>query len=116
MDQINRVSASFIILTMGSPRHYADTIYQQFVTLDCPLDSAVLQLSSFEQSLLEQEHVILNSPSTTGGSEMGRLRAILDPVRVLAGWLEEIIYEAMVSPACLREKYLRRELAFLKDD
>ncbi len=47
---------------------------------------------------------------------MGRLRAVLDPVRLLAGWLEEMLYEAMVSPACLREKYLRRELAFLKDD
>ncbi len=121
MGQINSIFASFIILTMGSPKHYADTIYQQFITLDCPqglLDSAVLQVSSFEQSLLEQERIILNlnSPSTTSGSEMGRLHAVLDPVRLLACWLEEIIYEAMVSLACLREKYLRRELAFLKDN
>ncbi|KAK0234400.1 hypothetical protein EDD85DRAFT_843698 [Armillaria nabsnona] len=116
MDQIDHIFASFVILTMGSPKHYADTVYQRFVTLDCPLDSALLHVSSFEQSLLEQERVILNSPSTTGGSEMGKLRAVLDPVRLLAGWLEEIIYEAMVSPACLREKHLRRELAFLKDD
>ncbi len=116
MDQINCISASSIILTMGSPKHYADTIYQRFVALDRPLDSALLHVSSFEQSLLEQERVILNSPSTTGGSEMGRLRAVLESIRLLAGWLEEIIYEAVVSPACLREKYLRRELAFLKDD
>ncbi|PBK98131.1 hypothetical protein ARMGADRAFT_1161659 [Armillaria gallica] len=121
IDQINSIFASLIILTMGSPKHYADTIYQQFVTLDCPqglLDSAVLQVTSFEQSLLEQERVILNSnsPSTTGGSAMGRLRAVLDPVRLLAGWLEEMLYENKVSPACLRGKYLRRELAFLKDD
>ncbi|SJL00966.1 uncharacterized protein ARMOST_04280 [Armillaria ostoyae] len=117
MDQINRISASFIILTMGSPKHYADTAYQRFVALGCPraLDSAVLQLSSFEQSLLEQERIILNSPSTTG-REMGRLRTVLNPVHLLASWLEEMLYEAMVSPACLREKYLRRELAFLKDD
>ncbi|PBK66604.1 hypothetical protein ARMSODRAFT_1021405 [Armillaria solidipes] len=119
MEQINSISASFIILTMGSPKHYADTIYQQFVTLDFPqglLDSAILDMSSFEQSLLKQERVILHSPSITGGSEMGRLRAVLDPVRLLAGWLEEMIYEAMVSPARLREKYLRKDLAFLKDD
>ncbi|PBK98173.1 hypothetical protein ARMGADRAFT_1075040 [Armillaria gallica] len=101
---------------MGSPKHYADTVYQRFVTLDCSLNSALLHVSSFEQSLLEQERVILNLPRTACGSVMGRLRAVLDPVRLLAGWLEEIIYEAMVSPACLREKYLCKELAFLKDD
>ncbi|KAK0187413.1 hypothetical protein F5146DRAFT_774744 [Armillaria mellea] len=36
MDQINRISASFIILIMGSPKHYPGTVYQRFVTLDCP--------------------------------------------------------------------------------
>ncbi|KAK0458674.1 uncharacterized protein EV420DRAFT_1681205 [Desarmillaria tabescens] len=121
MDHIIRISSSFTILTLGSSERYADTLYQEYqrsITLDRPegylslLVNAVLQVSFLEQSLLEQEHIILNSAGT--GNEMGRLRVVLDPVRMLAGWLEEILFTAMISPANLRGKYLRRELAFLK--
>ncbi|KAK0438229.1 hypothetical protein EV421DRAFT_973127 [Armillaria borealis] len=121
MDQIIHLSARFGILTTGSPQHHADILYQEYqrsVTLDRPqgsrslLDDAVLEVSSLEQSLREQEHVILNSGGT--GSEMEKLRAVLDPVCLLKGWLEEMLCEAMISPACLKRKYLRRELGFLR--
>ncbi|KAK0438219.1 hypothetical protein EV421DRAFT_1906761 [Armillaria borealis] len=123
VDQIIRLSARFGILTQGSIQRHADILYQEYqrsVTVDRPqdfrglLDDAVLELSSLEQSLLEQERVILTWGCTVG--EMESLRAVLDPVRVLAGWLEEMLCEAMISPANLREKYLRRELAFLEYD
>ncbi|KAK0458676.1 uncharacterized protein EV420DRAFT_1764293 [Desarmillaria tabescens] len=123
MDQIIRLSARFGILTLGSPRRHADIIYREYqrsVTVHRPqgfrslLDEAVLEMSSLEQSLLEQKRVILNSASS--GNEMEKLHAVLDPVRMLVGWLEEIHFEAMISPVNLRAKYLRRELAFLKYD
>ncbi len=123
MDQIIRLSARFAILTMGSPQRHADILcqeYQRSVTVDRPqgfrslLDDAVLEVSSLEQSLREQERVILTSGGT--GSEMEKLRAVMDPVRLLKGWLEEMLCEAMISPACLKRKYLCRELGFLKYD
>ncbi|KAK0187430.1 hypothetical protein F5146DRAFT_1142455 [Armillaria mellea] len=123
VDQIIRLSERFGTLTQGSIQRRADILYYEYqrsVTVDHPqgfrgvLDDAVLELSSLEQSLLEQERVILTWGGTVG--EMDRLRTVLDPVRVLAGWLEEMLCEAMISPANLREKYLRRELAFLEYD
>ncbi len=105
-----------VYLPLAITEHITDTIYQQFITLDCPqglLDSAVLQVTSSEQSLLEQEHVILNLNSLSiTRSKMGRLHVVLDPVCVLVGWLEEMLYEAMVSAACLREKYLLKGACF----
>ncbi|PBK98058.1 hypothetical protein ARMGADRAFT_1026185 [Armillaria gallica] len=123
MNQVDRLSARVTILTLGSPQRYTDILYQEYqrsVTLDRPqgfrslLDDAVLEVSSLEQCLREQERVVLNSRGTE--SEMERVRVVLDPVRVLAGWLEEILCEAMISPANLREKYIHGDLAFLRYD
>ncbi|KAK0187426.1 hypothetical protein F5146DRAFT_1210197 [Armillaria mellea] len=123
MDQIIHLSARFIILTMGSPQRHAKILYQEYqrsVTVDRPqgfrslLDDAVLEVSSLEQSLREQERVILNLAGT--GTEMEKLRAVLDPVRMLTGWLEEMLFEAMISPGRLKGKYLGRELGFLRYD
>ncbi len=123
MNQVDRLSARVTILTLGSPQRYADILYQEYqrsVTLDRPqgfrslLDDAVLEVSSLEQCLREQERVVLNSRGTE--SEMERVRVVLEPVRVLAGWLEEMLCEAMISPANLREKYLHGDLAFLRYD
>ncbi len=123
MDQIIRLSARFAILTLGSPQRHANILYQEYqrsVTVDRPqgyrslLDDVVLEVSSLEQSLLEQERVILTSEGTV--CEVEELCAVMDPVRLLKGWLEEMLCEAMISPACLKIKYLCRELGFLKYD
>ncbi|KAK0189563.1 hypothetical protein F5146DRAFT_1001820 [Armillaria mellea] len=120
MDQIERLSTKFIVLTQHSPKGYADAVYQQYqrtITADRPkgycsdLDNAVQEISAIEQSILQHEYVILN---TTGvGKEMRRLRTVLDPVHTLLGWLEEMLLEVMISPPGLKEKYNKQELAFL---
>ncbi|KAK0466897.1 uncharacterized protein EV420DRAFT_1474315 [Desarmillaria tabescens] len=114
--------AEFGMLTQDSPKGFANSVYRQYqqtVTVNCPkgyrslLDNAVLEISAIERSMLQHEYIILN---TTGvRKEMRRLRMVLDPVHTLVGWLEEMLLEAMISPAGLKEKYKNGELAFLID-
>ncbi|SJL13490.1 uncharacterized protein ARMOST_22687 [Armillaria ostoyae] len=119
MDQIERLSIRFALVTCGSLKAHTNAVYQLYqesITAERPkgyrsvLDNAVLEISSIEHSILQHEHIILNTAGV--GKEMRRLRAVLDPVHTLVSWLEEILMEAMISPAGLKGKYLNRELAF----
>ncbi|KAK0464084.1 hypothetical protein IW261DRAFT_1574056 [Armillaria novae-zelandiae] len=119
MDKIERLSIKFALITHGSLKLHANAVYQLYqksITANRPkgyrsvLDSAVLEISSIEDSILQHEHIILNTAGV--GKEMRRLRVILDPVHTLVSWLEEILMEAMISPASLKGKYLKGELAF----
>ncbi len=119
MDQVERLSARFRIITSGSPKRHACVIYKEYartMTEDHPkgcrslIDNAVLEISSLEQSLQEYENVILNYAGV--GKEMKRYRSVWEPIQRLVCWLEEMLCEAMISPEGLREKYDRRELVF----
>ncbi len=121
MDQIKCHYTRFGMLTQESPKSFANSVYQHYqqtVTTDCPkgyrsyLDNAVLEMSAIEQSILQHEDIILNTKGV--GKEMRWLHKLLEPVRTLVCWLEEMLMEAVISPACLKEKYKNGELAFLK--
>ncbi|SJL10157.1 uncharacterized protein ARMOST_13541 [Armillaria ostoyae] len=120
MDHIKRLHARFGMLTQDSPKGFANAVYTQYqrtVTVDCPkgyrsyIDNAVLEMSAIEQSISQHEDIILNTAGV--GKEMRWLHKVLEPVHTLVGWLEEMLMEAMISPACLKEKYKNGELAFL---
>ncbi|SJL13213.1 uncharacterized protein ARMOST_16652 [Armillaria ostoyae] len=119
MDQIERLSIRFALLTHGSLKAHANAVYQLYqesITAERPkgyrsvLDNAVLEISTIEQSILQHKDIILNTVGV--GKEMRRLRVVLEPVHTLITWLEEILLEAMISPAGLKDKYLNWELAF----
>ncbi|KAK0476378.1 hypothetical protein IW261DRAFT_1421688 [Armillaria novae-zelandiae] len=102
MDKIERLSIKFALITHGSLKLHANAVYQLYqksITANRPkgyrsvLDSAVLEISSIEDSILQHEHIILNTAGV--GKEMRRLRVILDPVHTL-----------------FKGKYLKGELAF----
>ncbi len=109
MDQIKCHYARFGMLMQELPKSFANSVYQHYqrtLTADCPkgyhsyLDNAVLEMSAIKQSILQYEDIILN---TTGvRKEMRWFHKLLEPVRTLVGWLEEMLMEAMISPDCLK--------------
>ncbi|KAK0494245.1 hypothetical protein EDD18DRAFT_1107272 [Armillaria luteobubalina] len=90
MDQIERLSIKFALVMHGSLKVHANAVYQLYqesITADHPkgycsvLDNAVLEILTIEHSILQHEHLILNTVGV--GKEMRWLHVVLDPIQTL---------------------------------